>query len=60
MSVIASSTSAPQSAFVFCKGAPETMLKIMKPDGIPKDYDQTLRKYTSCGFRVLAVASKQI
>ena len=36
------------------------MLKIMKPDTIPAGYDDTLKKYTSCGFRVLAVASKQI
>ena len=60
MSVIASSTSAPNLAFIFCKGAPETLLKIMKPDGIPEDYKKTLEKYTSCGFRVLAVASKSI
>lgn len=60
MSVIASSTAAPKAAFVYCKGAPETMLKIMKAGGIPNDYKKTLEKYTSCGFRVLAVASKQI
>jgi len=60
MSVIAGSTSSQNSPLVFCKGAPETMLKIMKPDGIPQDYKQTLEKYTSCGFRVLAVASKAI
>jgi magnesium-transporting ATPase (P-type) len=60
MSVIASSTQNPKSAFVYCKGAPETMLKIMKGDGIPGNYKETLEKYTSCGFRVLAVASKEI
>lgn len=60
MSVLASSTNKPNSAFIYCKGAPETMLKIMKPDGIPADYHQVLKKYTSCGFRVLAVANKPI
>lgn len=60
MSVIASSTSNQSSAFVYSKGAPETMLKIMKGDGIPGNYKEILEKYTSCGFRVLAVASKEI
>lgn len=60
MSVIASSTQNPKAAYVYCKGAPETMLKIMKADGIPPNYKETLEKYTSCGFRVLSVASKEI
>lgn len=60
MSVLASTTSTLNTAYVYCKGAPEAMLKIMKPDGIPTDYQETLKKYTSCGFRVLATASKSI
>jgi cation-transporting ATPase 13A2 len=58
MSVIASSSSSPTTASIYCKGAPESMLKIMKVGGIPDNYKETLEKYTSCGFRVLAVASK--
>lgn len=32
----------------------------MNPGGIPDNYFETLKKYTSCGFRVLAVCSKKI
>jgi magnesium-transporting ATPase (P-type) len=32
----------------------------MKPSGIPDNYFEVLKKYTSCGFRVLSVCSKKI
>ena len=60
MSVIASSTVEPKTAYIYCKGSPEALIKIMRPEGIPNDYFDVLKKYTSCGFRVLAVASKPI
>lgn len=60
MSVLASSTVDPKNAYVYCKGAPEALVKIMNPAGIPDDYFEVLKKYTSCGFRVLAVGSKKI
>ena len=60
MSVIASSSIDPKSAYIYCKGSPEALIKIMKPEGVPDNYFETLKKYTSCGFRVLAVCSKKI
>lgn len=60
MSVLASTSTNPQGASVYCKGAPESMLTIMNSNGIPRDYNQVLEKYTACGFRVLAVASRPI
>ena len=60
MSVIASSTVDPKNAYVYCKGSPEALIKIMNPAGIPENYFDMLKKYTSCGFRVLAVCSKKI
>lgn len=58
--MIASSTVDPKSAYVYCKGAPEALIKIMNPQGIPENYYEVLKKYTSCGFRVLAVCNKKI
>jgi magnesium-transporting ATPase (P-type) len=60
MSVVGSSTSAPNSVYIYCKGAPESMLKIMKSESIPADYLRVQEKYTSCGFRVLAIASREL
>ena len=36
------------------------MLTVMDQSTIPEDYHETLRKYASRGFRVLAIASKQL
>lgn len=60
MSVIASSTIDPRNAYIYCKGSPEELIRIMRPEGVPNNYYDTLKKYTSCGFRVLAIASKRI
>jgi cation-transporting ATPase 13A2 len=60
MTAIGSSTTNSSGANIFTKGAPEAMLKIMKQDTIPQDYLKVQEKYTSCGFRVLAMASKEI
>ena len=32
----------------------------MKKETIPKDYEAVLKKYASCGFRVLAIASRYV
>lgn len=60
MSAISSSSTAPNTAFVYTKGAPEAMLKIMRKESVPSDYLKVQEKYTSCGFRVLAIASKEV
>ena len=36
------------------------MLNIMRNSSIPKNYNEMLKEYASHGFRVLAIASKNI
>ena len=43
---------------VFCKGSPEKLKDLCKPDTIPLDFEQVLGTYTTKGYRVLAMAAK--
>lgn len=45
---------------VFTKGAPEKILSLCNPNSIPNDYYNLLNKYTSCGYRVIALAHKNL
>jgi magnesium-transporting ATPase (P-type) len=36
------------------------MLSIMSPQSVPKKYNSKLREFASSGFRILAIASKQL
>ena len=45
---------------LFCKGSPEKIKELCKPDTIPKDFNDVLKKYTSKGFRVLALSFKMM
>lgn len=42
----------------FCKGSPEKIKELCKSETIPDDFNDTLSKYTSKGFRVLGIAMK--
>ena len=42
----------------FCKGSPEKVKELCKPDSIPLNFDQVLNSYTIKGYRVLAMAAK--
>lgn len=42
----------------FCKGSPEKIKEICKPDTIPANFNNILTKYTTKGLRVLALSSK--
>ena len=42
----------------FCKGSPEKLRELCKPETIPLNFDNTLNTYTSKGYRVLAMAAK--
>ena len=42
----------------FCKGSPEKVKDLCKPDTIPINYDSVLNSYTIKGYRVLAMAAK--
>ena len=45
---------------VFCKGSPEKVKKLCKPETIPSKFSNTLDYYTSKGFRVLALATRSL
>ena len=42
----------------FCKGSPEKLRDLCRPDTIPLNFDNVLNSYTSKGYRVLAMAAK--
>jgi cation-transporting P-type ATPase 13A2 len=46
--------------YLLAKGSPEIMLSIMKGETVPEDYRARLREYASSGFRVLAIASREV
>ncbi|KAI8968365.1 hypothetical protein BDF20DRAFT_981485 [Mycotypha africana] len=59
MSVIVRRLASPTME-VFVKGAPEVMKDICTPESMPEDFNERLYKYTHCGFRVIACASRQL
>ena len=42
----------------FCKGSPEKIKDLCKPDTVPLNFDSVLNAYTTKGYRVLAMAAK--
>ncbi|XP_037837958.1 probable cation-transporting ATPase 13A3 isoform X2 [Kryptolebias marmoratus] len=42
------------------KGAPEVVAGICKPDTVPQSFSETLESYTRQGFRVIALAHRQL
>ena len=42
----------------FCKGSPEKLKELCKPETLPLNFDATLNNYTIKGYRVLAMAAK--
>lgn len=45
---------------IFSKGSPEKILELCKYETIPHNFNETLAKYTSKGFRVLGLAGKPL
>lgn len=45
---------------VFCKGAPETIASLSRPDTVPGDFAETLTWYTQQGHRVLALGYRPL
>lgn len=45
---------------VFAKGAPEKIHSLCQPKTIPKDFYEALYRYTSRGYRVIALAHKKL
>lgn len=57
MSVIVKNVNEPYFK-VFCKGSPEKIKELCKPDTIPSNFNEVLSNYTTKGFRVLAISMK--
>ncbi|CAH2060757.1 unnamed protein product, partial [Iphiclides podalirius] len=43
---------------VFCKGAPETLRTLCRPDTVPENLNVVLSSYAEKGYRVIAIATK--
>ena len=59
MSVIVQ-TEGKKEMRVYTKGAPEIVRTLCKPSTIPKNYDERLADYTTLGYRVLALAWREL
>jgi len=44
----------------FVKGSPEKISELCHPDSLPSDYLDVLEEYTREGYRVIALAQKQL
>ncbi|XP_050315902.1 polyamine-transporting ATPase 13A3 isoform X2 [Anthonomus grandis grandis] len=44
----------------YCKGSPEMILNFVKPETIPQDFHDILESYTQEGYRVIAMAHKEL
>jgi len=44
----------------FVKGSPERIRELCRPASLPSNFDEVLKIYTECGYRVLAMASKPL
>ena len=44
----------------FVKGSPERIRELCKSNSLPDNFDEILQIYTECGYRVLALATKQL
>ncbi|XP_058794306.1 polyamine-transporting ATPase 13A3 isoform X2 [Phymastichus coffea] len=45
---------------LYCKGSPEMILSLSKPESVPHDFNSVLQEYTSEGYRVIALAHKSL
>jgi cation-transporting ATPase 13A3/4/5 len=45
---------------IFCKGAPEAVALLCRPESVPADFFLHLQRYTRQGLRVLALAGRQL
>ena len=44
----------------FVKGSPEIIRELCVPESVPYNYDEILQIYTSCGYRVIALAYRPL
>lgn len=44
----------------FCKGSPEMILNFVRKESVPEDFSAILESYTQEGYRVIAMAHKEL
>ncbi|EEB12615.1 cation-transporting ATPase fly, putative [Pediculus humanus corporis] len=59
MSVI-TKTLGEKDFVVYCKGSPEMILSLSKPQSVPSNFNTVLREYTEEGYRVLAIGYRPL
>ena len=50
----------PPQCLVYCKGSPEKIGRISRPETVPSNYKRVLDDYASHGFRILGLAYKSV
>lgn len=59
MSVVTRTTTSPYLR-LYCKGSPETVVALSRPETVPADLLGRLRTYTEKGYRVIAMATRSL
>ncbi|XP_043541035.1 polyamine-transporting ATPase 13A3-like, partial [Chiloscyllium plagiosum] len=48
-----------QSLVAYCKGAPETIIKLCTTESVPDDFLEVMESFTLCGYRVIGLAFRE-
>ncbi|XP_063218884.1 polyamine-transporting ATPase 13A3 isoform X2 [Bacillus rossius redtenbacheri] len=48
------------SYYIYCKGSPEMIISLSDPQTVPSDFTTVLEEYTQEGYRVLALAYREL
>jgi len=59
MAILCKSIGGEQLHF-FCKGSPEMIRSLSKPETVPNNYNEVLDEYTRQGYRVIALAHRLV
>ncbi|CAL8110548.1 unnamed protein product [Orchesella dallaii] len=61
MSVITRKIGGHEREFeVYCKGSPEMIVSLSIPESVPENFTSTLERYTQHGYRVIAMARRNV
>ncbi|CAD6192928.1 unnamed protein product [Caenorhabditis auriculariae] len=60
MSVIVANPTNHSTMVVYCKGSPEMVMSLCRPETVPDDFHDVVDEYTQHGYRLIAVATKPL